>query len=57
MLWIVGRFIKIIRAIAISAQSVIVRPMTYDRPLRVNQTLKEYFSLTYNGLRFLQHTP
>ena len=36
MLWIVGRFIKILTAIAISAQSVIVRPMTYDRPLRVN---------------------
>ena len=21
------------------------------------QTLKEFFSLTYNGLRFFQHTP
>ena len=42
MLWIVGRFIKILRAIVISAQSVIVRPMTYDRPLRVNH-------LTFKG--------
>ena len=35
MLWIVGGFIKILRAIAISAQSVIVQRMTYNRPLRV----------------------
>ena len=34
MLWILGRFIRILRAIAISAQSVVVRPMAYDRPLR-----------------------